>query len=126
MKRILIAEDDPDTAKLIGQLLEERLDVETVPVPSGALVMDTLAAATADLVILDVWLPGMNGLDVFDLMRASDHSRDVPVLVLTSSLERAREALDHQGVRDVFTKPFDTDVLVARVDALLTMAVPAA
>ena len=41
------------------------------------------------------------------------------VIFLTASAERARDALDHQGVRDVFTKPFDVEVLVSRVDALL-------
>src|SRR5207244_12811888 len=69
VKRVLIVEDDPDTAALLAKVLEERLVVTTEHVANGALVIDAVAAAPPDLLILDVWLPGMNGLDVFDLLR---------------------------------------------------------
>jgi len=119
VKRVLIVEDDPDTGALLAKVLEERLGVTTEHVANGALVIDAVAAAPPDLLILDVWLPGMNGLDVFDLLRGDARTAGMSVIFLTASAERARDALDHQGVRDVFTKPFDVEVLVSRVDALL-------
>jgi DNA-binding response OmpR family regulator len=121
VKRVLIAEDEPDMAALLAHALEERLHVATERVTNGALVLDAIHRFTPDLLILDVWLPGMNGLDVFDVLRGSADGARVPVLFLTASPERARAALDHEGVRDVLTKPFQMDVLVGRVEALLAL-----
>jgi DNA-binding response OmpR family regulator len=119
VKLVVIAEDDPDTGRLIGQALEERLGVRTQHVTNGALVIDALAAAPPDLLILDVSLPGLNGVDVFDLVRASGHCADVPVLFVTAAPERAQMAIERRGVCEVLTKPFDLAALVARVDLLL-------
>jgi putative two-component system response regulator len=118
VKRVLIAEDDPDTAAAIRATLEQRLRVSVDHVTNGALVLDQISATHPDLVILDVSMPGLNGIDVFDLLRGSPSFVDVPVLFLTAMPDRAEQALAHFGV-DVMAKPFDADALVARVDDLL-------
>lgn len=122
MKRVLIAEDDPDTAAAIRVILEERLAVATEHVTNGALVLDQLTASRPDLLILDVRLPGLNGVDVFDLIRGNARSRDVPILFLTAAPDRARDAVAETGIRDIMRKPFDADALAARVDELLARA----
>jgi DNA-binding response OmpR family regulator len=119
VKRVLIAEDDPDIADVLRQSLGERLDVETDIVANGALVMDWVAARRPDLVILDVELPGLNGLDVFDLLRSDSHWHGVPVLFLTGLPERARTANAPIGVHEILAKPFDIDELVAHADRLM-------
>jgi DNA-binding response OmpR family regulator len=121
VKRVLVAEDDPDTAAAIKATLEERLSITVDHVTNGALVLDQIAATHPDLVILDVSMPGLSGLDVFDLLRGSS-SLDVPVLFLTAMPDRAQQAFAHFGIRDVMAKPFDADALVARVDDLLARA----
>ena len=122
MKRVLVAEDDPDTATAIKATLEERLPVTVDHVTNGALVLDQISATRPDLVILDVSMPGLNGIDVFDLLRGSAAFIDVPVLFLTAQPDRAEQAFARFGVSDVMAKPFDSDALVRRVDDLLSRA----
>lgn len=122
MKRVLIAEDDPDTAAAIKGTLEERLPVTVDHVTNGALVLDQIIAAHPDLVILDVSMPGLNGIDVFDLLRANAAAADVPVLFLTATPDRAEEAFARFGVSDVMAKPFEAGALARRVDDLLSRA----
>lgn len=122
MKRVLVAEDDPDTATAIKATLEERLGVAVDHVTNGALVLDQISATHPDLVILDVSMPGLNGIDVFDLLRGSAAFIDVPVLFLTAQPDRAEQAFARFGISDVMAKPFDADALVRRVDDLLSRA----
>ena len=122
MKRVLVAEDDPDTATAIKGTLEEHLPVAVDHVTNGALVLDQISASHPDLVILDVSMPGLNGIDVFDLLRGSASFVDVPVLFLTAQPDRAEQAFARFGISDVMAKPFEADALVRRVDDLLSRA----
>ena len=126
MKRVLVAEDEPDIADALRQALTERLDIETDVVANGALVMDSVAARRPDLLILDVALPGLNGLDVFDLLRSDPRLQGVPVLFLTGLPERAETASAPIGVHEVLAKPFDIDDLVARAQRLMAGVTTAA
>jgi two-component system KDP operon response regulator KdpE len=119
VKRVLVAEDEPDIADALRQSLTERLDVELDVVANGALVMDSVAAHRPDLLILDVGLPGLNGLDVFDLLRSDPRLQGVPVLFLTGLPERAETASAATGVHEVLAKPFAIDDLVARARRLM-------
>jgi len=122
VKRVLVADDDSDMATLIKATLEERLPVTVDHVTNGALVLDHISATHPDLVILDVSMPGLNGIDVFDLLRGSASFVDVPVLFLTAMPDRAEQAFARFGISDVMAKPFDSDALVDRVDELLGRA----
>jgi len=126
VKRVLIAEDDPDTAAAMKVALEDRLSVTTDIVTNGALVLDQITARHPDLLILDVSLPGLNGVDVFDLIRGNARCGEVPVLFVTAAPDRAREAFAHCGISDVMAKPFDVDEFAARVMDLLALTVAAA
>jgi DNA-binding response OmpR family regulator len=122
VKHVLLAEDDPETAAVIKATLEESLSITVDHVTNGALVLDQIIATHPDLVILDVSMPGLNGVDVFDLLRASTSAEDVPVLFLTALPDRALQAFARIGIRDVMAKPFDAGALVRRVDDLLSRA----
>jgi DNA-binding response OmpR family regulator len=119
VSRVLVAEDDPDIADALRQALTDRLDVEIDVVANGALVMDAVAARRPDLFILDVALPGLNGLDVFDLLRSDPRLQGVPVLFLTGLPERAETASAATGVHEVIAKPFDVNDLIARAKRLM-------
>jgi DNA-binding response OmpR family regulator len=119
MKHVLIAEDDPAIAELLRLALSDRLDVATETVPNGALVMDALIARQPHLLILDIEMPGLNGLDVFDLVRNDAHWQGVPILFLTAMPEMARTARAPAGVHEILAKPFDIDDLVARAERLM-------
>ena len=122
MKRVLVAEDDPDIGDALRQALTDKLDVELDVVANGALVMDFVAARRPDLLILDVALPGLNGLDVFDLLRGDPRLQGLPVLFLTGLPERAETASAATGVHEVLAKPFDENDLIARAERLMEIS----
>ncbi|MGI8550414.1 MAG: response regulator [Dehalococcoidia bacterium] len=114
--RILIVEDDQITASVLTEILQDA--GHTVEwVSTGARGFDRLAEGDADLVLLDLLLPEMNGFDVCRLMREREGRRRVPVIALSGFSEardRAR-ALD-SGADDYLSKPFAIDELLARID----------
>jgi CheY-like chemotaxis protein len=119
VKHVLIAEDDPDIAEVLAEAIGERTCLATHVVANGALVPDALAASRPDLLILDVELPGLSGLDVFDLVRNDPHYRGVPVLFLTASPEKAESAVSPMGEQRVMAKPFDLNQLISIVDEMV-------
>ena len=119
MKHVLIAEDDPDIALLLTEAIGERLYIATHVVENGALVPDVLGSCRPDLLILDVRLPGLNGLDVFDLIRNDTHCQGVPILFLTGNPEMAETVFSPTGEHRIMAKPFDVDELLAVVDDMV-------
>jgi DNA-binding response OmpR family regulator len=119
VKHVLIAEDDPDIAEVLAEAIGERTCLATHVVANGALVPDAIAASRPDLFILDVELPGLSGLDVFDLVRNDPLYNGVPVLFLTASPEKAAGAFSPRGEHRVMAKPFDLNELIALVDQMV-------
>ena len=119
MKHVLIAEDDPDIALLLTEAIGERLYIATHVVANGALVTDVLGSCHPDLLILDVSLPGLSGLDVFDLVRNDTRYQGVPILFLTGNPEKAQTAFSVTGEHRVMAKPFDVDELLTMVDDMV-------
>jgi CheY-like chemotaxis protein len=119
VKHVLIAEDDPDIADVLAEAIGERTCLATHIVANGALVPDAISASRPDLLILDVSLPGLSGLDVFDLVRNDPHFHGVPVLFLTASPEKAAAAFSAAGEHRVIAKPFDLDELISVVDQMV-------
>lgn len=119
--RVLVVDDEPH----IGQIIRTRLEQGpfSVTLAEDGLEALSLLAAHDDirLVVLDLMLPGMGGLDVLRTMRGDDRWRTLPCLVLTAAGQdshfREAKAL---GVSDVLTKPFSPRRLFERVLALTT------
>ncbi len=125
MSLILVVEDDPDIAELIAHFLE-KAGHEVRRLASGKDVMAELRRAPADLVILDLMLPGMDGLLVCQAMRGEAPTAGIPVIMLTARGEEAdRVAGLELGADDYVTKPFSPKELVARVAARLRRQAPA-
>jgi DNA-binding response OmpR family regulator len=119
MSRILIVEDDHDIAALIRHYLE-KAGHEAEHVESGAAALPRLKASGADLVILDLMLPGMDGFALCEAIRADAATAAVPIIMLTARGEEAdRVAGLELGADDYVTKPFSPKELVARVAARL-------
>ena len=123
-KRILLVEDEPGVALT----LTDRLHDEGYVVETAADGEEGMARATAeafDLVVLDVMLPGRNGFDVCRDLRQK--GVDSPILMLTARRQVADRVVGLKlGADDYLTKPFDVSELLARVEARLRRAAPAA
>lgn len=116
MPKILIVDDEPNIIEL-AKLYLERENYEVEGVSGGQAALDWLAAGKADLVILDLMLPDIDGFEVCRRIRALS---DVPILMLTARREDVDKIVGLElGADDYFTKPFNPRELVARVRAIL-------
>ncbi len=121
-RRILVIEDDADIAHLLDLHLRELCD-EVLIASRGDTGMALAARAGFDLIVLDLMLPGMDGLEVCRRLRANGDF--TPILMLTAkSTETDRVVGLEMGADDYLIKPFAIAELVARVRALLRRAGP--
>lgn len=118
-KRILLIEDEEDVAALVklhAELSGYRLHVEV----DGVNGFRTIEREKPDLVILDVMLPGENGLDVCRKMKGSPELRNIPIVLLSAKSEELDILLGLElGADDYVTKPFSPKILFSRVKAVL-------
>ena len=118
-QRILVVEDDQDIADLVAhQLVKSGYDVDIVS--AGDEVLPALERQAADLVLLDLMLPGLSGLDVCRAIRAHTSLADIPIIMVTAKTEETDRIVGLElGGDDYITKPFSPKELTARVGAIL-------
>jgi len=116
---VVIAEDDEDIARLLSETLRAYGIAEPIVVSNGALVIDAVIGSAARLLILDVQMPGASGIDVYDVVRNHPALMAIPVLFVTANPKLARDTMRGNAPREVLAKPFELDVLVAKVRELL-------
>ena len=121
MTTVLVVEDDAPLRRALRTSLRAR-DLDVIETASGEEALVVVADGRADVVLLDLGLPGLDGIDVLRRVRSFS---DVPVVVLTARDRQADKvsALD-AGADDYATKPFDTEELLARLRAVLRRAAP--
>lgn len=118
-ERILIIEDEEDILELIRVNLE-RDGYQVTGANTGEEGIDTARSDMPDLVILDLMLPGIDGLDVCRLMKNDPRTAHIPVVMLTARGEEADVVTGLEiGAHDYIIKPFSTRVLVARIRSIL-------
>lgn len=122
MSHVLIVEDDADIAELVRHYLTRAGHTAEV-VQAGDVALTAARHHVPDLVLLDLMLPGLDGMEVCRALRRTDATRTVPIIMLTArSEEQDRIAGLEFGADDYVTKPFSPNELVARVAALLRRA----
>ncbi len=120
--RVLVVEDDLDIAELVARYLE-KAGYAATRVSSGRDALDAVRAKTPDLIVLDVMLPHVDGLEVCRLLRANEHTATIPIIMLTARAEESDRIVGlEMGADDYLAKPFSPNELVARVRALLRRA----
>ncbi len=120
--RVLVVEDDPDIAKLIAMYLDKG-GFETQTVASGRDALTNIEARPPDVLILDLMLPHVDGLDVCRAVRANPATAALPIIMLTARGDEADRIVGLElGADDYVAKPFSPSELVARVRALLRRA----
>ena len=119
MARVQIVEDSPDIAELVRHYLT-RAGYEATTVSSGRDALIQARQSPPDLVVLDIMLPGMDGMQVCQALRAEPATANIPIIMLTARGEEADRVRGLElGADDYVTKPFSPKELVARVAALL-------
>jgi len=119
MARVQIVEDSPDIAELVRHYLT-RAGYEATTFSSGRDALIHARQTPPDLVVLDIMLPGMDGMQVCQALRAEPSTANVPIIMLTARGEEADRVRGLElGADDYVTKPFSPKELVARVAALL-------
>ncbi|MFQ5811786.1 MAG: response regulator transcription factor [Anaerolineae bacterium] len=124
MACILVVDDDQDVAGTVERTLR-RKDHEVVVAYSGAQALQLIQNQHPDLVVLDIMMPRMDGIEVCQHIRALPNVASVPILFLTAKgkIEDKIEGFE-AGADDYLTKPFDLRELELRVKALLRRSLP--
>jgi DNA-binding response OmpR family regulator len=117
--RVLIVEDDRDIAELVAHYLE-KAGFATDMLANGREALTAIKERPPDLVILDLMLPQLDGLEVCRMMRAHDTTAAIPIIMLTARDEESDRIVGLEiGADDYMAKPFSPNELVARARALL-------
>ena len=118
--RVVVVEDDQDIAGLIRHALERAGGFEVLVATSGDAALRVVTEEIPDLVILDLNLPVLNGIEVCRILRTREHTAGIPIIILTArASEDDRVTGLELGADDYVVKPFSLRELVARVRAVL-------
>ncbi|MCS6851492.1 MAG: response regulator transcription factor [Gemmataceae bacterium] len=116
--RILIIEDERALTKVLAYNLQ-REGYEVVVVHDGQEGLRKAQTLLPDLILLDLMLPGINGLDICRELRAGERTRDIPIIILSAKAEETDQVVGFSmGADDYVTKPFSVKVLLQRIKAL--------
>ena len=115
---VVVGEDDEPIAFLLRDSLNDEPGYQAVVVPDGALVLETVRQVHADVLILDIMMPGLSGFEVYDRIKADPTIRDMPVLFMSAAAAAHTEDFKTRGITDILEKPFDLNELIDRVKKL--------
>lgn len=119
--RILVVDDTLDSLQLLTDLLQTQ-GYEVRPADSGELALRAASASPPDLILLDITMPGMDGFDVCQRLKAQLRTRDIPVIFVSAITAMADKVRGFElGAVDFVTKPFQQEELLARVSTHLEL-----
>lgn len=120
-RKVLLVEDDLTLADWVVEYLEEQ-QFEVCHVARGDAVAEQLSSFSPDIVLLDVMLPGLNGIEVCRLIRQASN---IPIIMLTARADEFDEVIGLEaGANDYVIKPARPRALLARINSLLKQSVP--
>jgi DNA-binding NtrC family response regulator len=115
---ILAVDDEPHMLRLLERIITEKTRYRIKTVNNSLEVPEILEQGQFDLIITDLKMPGMDGIDILKHVRENNRSEEVIIMTAFGSLESAIEALQ-QGVFDYITKPFKKEQIIFTVDRAL-------
>lgn len=119
-RRMLYIEDNPSNVRLLEGIVDETTDLEVASLPSAEPGLEAAARDQPDLILLDINLPGMNGIEALHRFKSNPRTRNIPILALSAdampgTIRKAMEA----GCLDYVTKPIDVARLLAAIRSAL-------
>ena len=114
--KILIVDDDEGTREALGEILEDEHDIHSVP--DGLTAIERVQSVDYDMVLLDLIMPGIDGIETLNKIKGIDETIDV---IMVSATDRAREATAsiQSGATDYITKPFDAEAILTVVKRVM-------
>ena len=120
MRTILVVDDSPTMRRMIMASLRELRDVGFDQAGSGLEAIERLSLTPVDLVVLDLNMPDVHGLEVLRFVRTHERFRGLPVVVLTTrGDDQSRQAALQEGATRYVTKPFEPAAFAPEIGALL-------
>jgi two-component system chemotaxis response regulator CheY len=122
VKRILIVEDSAMTRSMIKAVIDDLGDIETVEASTGFEALKALPADSFDMIITDINMPDINGLELINFVKKDEQYRELPLLIISTekSDEDKRRGLNI-GANDYLTKPFKPEDLHEKLRKLLSL-----
>lgn len=115
---VLIVDDTPDNITLLANLLKDKY--QTKVATSGATALQIVASSKVDLILMDIMMPEMDGIETCRRLKAEEATASIPVIFLTAKNLQKDEAMGRSaGAVDFLRKPVNPDLLFARVAAHL-------
>jgi two-component system phosphate regulon response regulator PhoB len=118
MERVLIVDDDPDIQRLVSYNLSQA-GFQVTTASSGRTALETVQKHPPDLIILDIMMPDIDGMEVCRTLRQRENSRRIPIIMLTARSEEIDRVVGFElGADDYVMKPFSPRELVLRVKSI--------
>ncbi len=116
-KKILIADDDPAILEVLTIFLEDvGYEVDTT---YDGHTLQAFEHGYPDVLLLDIWMSGVNGRDLCRILKSQEETRNIPILLISANRDMERIARD-AGADDFIAKPFDLDKLLRKIERLLS------
>jgi CheY-like chemotaxis protein len=118
--KVLIIDDEEDVRSVTALSLSAVGEMDVVEASNGPEGIEIALREKPDAIVLDVMMPGQDGIAILALLRESESTRSIPVVLLTAkAMEFELQRLDELGARGVITKPFDPMALPGELRAIL-------
>lgn len=119
MPRILILDDDKDLLTVVKSLLRKK-GFDVFAYSDWSMAWAAVKAYKPQLILLDVFLPGIDGLDVCKKLKSSPFTRNIPILMFSSYPNIAETAINEFGADDFIAKPFETNEIIRKIHNILS------
>ena len=115
---VMVVEDDRPVGELLASIINDEDGYYAIHVTRPSQALEALKQIKPDLLVLDVGLPGMSGIELYDRVRQDDNLKGVPVMFETAVASEHRMAFKRRGITKVIEKPFELDEIVRTVREL--------
>lgn len=118
-KKILLVDDEPDLLEILSIRMESS-GYEILRATNGQEALDIAKKVMPDLLILDVYLPVMNGDEVAKILKSDEKYKKIPIILISATVKTLRRRINYSGADDCFTKPFDPEDFMITVNKHLS------